>query len=552
MKLDVQSLREEAERRFAEKEGSARNLSAVDALSLQHELGVHQIELELQNEDLRRTRDELEAAREKYFDLYDLAPVGYAVLNDVGLIQEANLTLASRLGVARTALIGRPLRRFLDPASQDLYLLHLRELFETAEPSSFEVGMVMEDGTPFQGRLDAVARDDSSGSRYGRVTLTDLTERKLAEIAIREAEGRFRLLAEATSEGVAMDDGKDILDCNVRFAAMHGYEMAEMIGMDIVGLIAPESIQYIADQIRSGRTDRFETTALRKDGSRFPVEGEKRMVSHQGTARWILALRDLTDQKRADAEIHQLTVELEHRVQVRTAELEAANKELDAFSHSVSHDLRAPLRAIEGFSAMVMRDHSQHLDPQGHRLLGIVRTNVRQMSDLVDALLGFSRASQAEMKCVPIDMTKMVKELLGEIVPDGQWNRFDVRVDDLPPATGDPELIRVVLQNLLSNAVKYSGKREHAVIEIGSRLGSDGPEYFVKDNGAGFDMTYASKLFGVFQRLHGVTEFEGTGIGLALVKRIVTRHGGAVWAEGEVGKGATFSFSLPARDRDLS
>ena len=168
-------MRAEAERRFAEEEGSGPELSEVDALALQHELEVHKIELQLQNEGLHRIQDDLEASREKYFDLYLLAPVGYAVLNDKGLIQEANLTLAGRLNATRKSLIGRPLDRFVNPASADAVTLQLRRLFATGEPSSFEVGMVMEDGTPFQGRLDAVVHDDSSGSRYCRVTLTDMT-----------------------------------------------------------------------------------------------------------------------------------------------------------------------------------------------------------------------------------------------------------------------------------------------------------------------------------------------------------------------------------------
>ncbi len=244
--------------------------------------------------------------------------------------------------------------------------------------------------------------------------------------------------------------------------------------------------------------------------------------------------------------VHQAELEMQNDELRRTrGELEAATKEMEAFSYSVSHDLRAPLRAIEGFSAIIVRDHLEQLDPEVQRLVGLVRSNILRMSDLIDGLLRFSRASRLEMKSAPIDMTNMVKELLGEVVPDERWDRFEARAEELPPATGDPELIRVVLQNLLSNAVKFSGKRERAVIEVGSRPGPEGPEYFVKDNGAGFDMAYADQLFGVFHRLHGETEFEGTGIGLALVKRIVVRHGGQVRAEGSLGRGAIFSFSLP-------
>ena len=290
---------------------------------------------------------------------------------------------------------------------------------------------------------------------------------------------------------------------------------------------------------------------------RFSLRFEAEFTFADGAASWydlsvspvpegifVLSV-DVTARKRAEGELRGLNEELEERVRERTAQLEELNLELEAFSYSVSHDLRAPLRAIEGFSGMLVRDAADRLTAEDRSRLEVVRTNALKMSALIEDLLQFSRAGWSEVRKVPVDMRGLVTELLGEIVPDDRWDRFEIRVEELPDAHGDPELIRVVLQNLLSNAVKYAGKKERAVIEVGFRAAPEGTEYVVKDNGAGFDMKYVEKLFHVFQRLHGMSEFEGTGIGLALVRRIVERHGGRVTARGEVGEGATFSFTLP-------
>lgn len=259
--------------------------------------------------------------------------------------------------------------------------------------------------------------------------------------------------------------------------------------------------------------------------------------------------QEIAEREASQRELRALSAELEERVEQRTAQLEAANKELEAFSYSVSHDLRAPLRAINSFSEILLEDYLPQLDSEAQKYFGSIRNNAQRMGQLIDDLLTFSRLSRQHLSTQSVDMNSLVHQILQELQSDMENRQIDLRVDELPQCYGDRSLLKQVLVNLLTNAVKFTRHRDVAQIHIGSEQQGDELVYFVKDNGAGFDMRHINKLFDVFQRLHLPEEFEGTGVGLAIVQRVITRHGGRVWAEGSVDHGASFYFSLPSQQK---
>jgi PAS domain S-box-containing protein len=322
-----------------------------------------------------------------------------------------------------------------------------------------------------------------------------------------------------------------------------GYTAEELTSKPFIDFVHPDdreaTIKEASRLAEGGRTIYFENRYRAKDGSyRWMLWSSAPVLEEQ----LIYAVaRDITEHKKTEQRI----VELGEEARQRAAELEGLNKELEAFSYSVSHDLRAPLRHIAGFSDMLQRHADGSLDEKGRRYLNTILESAKRMGNLIDDLLVFSRMGRAEMRVQSVDLNTLVDDVIREQTPDVGDRKIEWKRHSLPQVSGDRSLLKQVFVNLISNAVKYSATRDLAEIEIGSREEGEENVIFVHDNGVGFDMAYAHKLFGVFQRLHDATQFEGTGIGLANVRRIVSRHGGRAWAEAELDKGATFYFSLP-------
>ncbi len=341
-------------------------------------------------------------------------------------------------------------------------------------------------------------------------------------------------------------DGK-FLRWNKNFEQVSGYGAAEITTMHPLDFFSAEDkpllTARIAEVFATG-TSEVEANFVSKNGSRTPYYFTGRTVVLDGKSCLVGVGIDVAERKRADARINELNTGLERRVVERTAQLESANKELEAFSYSVSHDLRAPLRAVDGFSQALIEDYGQCLPDGGRQYLTTIRSESQRMGELIDDLLTFSRLSRAPLVSLPIDTTGLVCSVLKDLTAGFANRMLDIQVAELPGCEGDLALMRQVWINLLSNALKYTGRCESTAIEVGSRCQDGVTVYFVKDNGAGFDMRYAHKLFGVFQRLHRAEDYEGTGVGLAIVQRIVHRHGGRAWAEAVVNQGATFYFTL--------
>jgi PAS domain S-box-containing protein len=502
-------------------------------------------------ESLRETRDYLEK-------LLNYANAPIIVWDPKSIITSFNHAFERLTGYTNKEVIGKKLNILFPEASKGESLKKIERTLSGEYWESVEIPILCK-GESIKIALWNSANIYTEDARTLIATIAqgqDITDRKQAEEALRQSENNYRTLLENLPQKIFLKDRNSVyISCNKNYAQDLGINPHEIVGKTDYDFFPKElADKYRADDkkiMESGKTEDIEEKYI-QDGTegfiqtvKTPVkDNEGKIIAVQGIF-W-----DITERKQAEDKIRKLNEELEQRVLQRTAQLEVTNRELESFSYSVSHDLRAPLRAITGFSSMLLEDYADKLDDEGKRLLNVVKDSILNMNALIDDLLTLSRIGRKEIEHSKIDMDKLAETVFAEIKATVPEREIQFAIKPLPPAYGDQGLLHQVFANLLFNAIKFTRSRENAIVEAGGYI--EGPEnvYYVKDNGVGFDMQYKDRLFSAFQRLHSGKEFEGTGIGLAIVQRIINRHGGRTWAEGKKDEGATFYFTLPSEEID--
>jgi PAS domain S-box-containing protein len=473
-----------------------------------------------------------------------------------GVVTSWNAGAEKIFGYAASEMIGQSITRLIPPERMHEESVILDGVRRGESVRTFDTVRVRKQGDAVQISVTISPIKDGTGKIIGASKVArDITGRRQTEVTLRANQEHMRLATEATGVGIwAWNIQTQQIHWDAQMFRIYGMEPTPngIVSYDTwAGAVLPEDLAreealLQATLLRLGRGNREFRVLRKSDGECRYIEAVDTVRSNEsGQAEWVVGTNlDITSRKQAEDEIRALNEKLEERVRERTAQLEAANQELEAFSYSVSHDLRAPLRAVDGFSRIVMEDYGPLLPPEGQRYLKNIGVGAQQMGTLIDDLLTFSRLSRLPLIQREVGVDRLVQDALKELA--GQWEgrAVQITVGDLPPCLGDPALLKQVWINLISNALKYSRKRDPAIVEISCARQNDENVYCIRDNGAGFDMRYADKLFGVFQRLHRAEDYEGTGVGLAIVQRVIHRHGGRVWAEAAVDRGATFYFTL--------
>jgi PAS domain S-box-containing protein len=489
---------------------------------------------------IKRTQDE-----KRFRGLLEAAPDGMVIVDQQGTIIMVNAQMEKLFGYNREEVIGQRVEMLVPTRFKDVHPFHRGQYAKNSRVrpmgADLELYARRKDGTEFPVEISLSPMESEEDSLI-IAALRDITDRK-------RAEEKFRGLLESAPDAVVVVDQQGVIQViNSQTEKLFGYDRVQLVG-EPVEILVPKRFRKKHARHRFGYYGEHPTRpmgiglelfGLRQNGTEFPVEISLSPLQTEEGLLVSAAIRDVTQRKRMEEDVQKLNEDLKQRA----AQLEAANKELEAFSYSVSHDLRAPLRSIDGFSHVVLEDYGEQLPAEARGYLERVRAAAQRMAVLIDDLLNLSRVTRTAVQPRFINLSKMAEEIvqgLQETQPDRQ---VDVSLTPDLMVEADPHLIHIVLENLLSNAWKFTSKQEQPAIEFGQKDHVKERTFYVRDNGVGFDMAYADKLFGVFQRLHSVSEFPGTGVGLATVQRIISIHGGRIWAESAEGKGTTFYFTL--------